>query len=146
MSSIPPTFLAPPGFKYDLSEWPICVTIRSHVPNDGDYEQHLRTLDAMLAQGDKQVHILDREGQNPARSTQLKLQAAWNDRNNEALARSCLGIGMVIRGPLQRLGMGTMLALMKRPVPYQIFSTREGALAWARKLVHRQAAKDKAAL
>lgn len=137
MSSIPPTFLPPAGFRYDVSEWPICVTIRALVPTDEAYAEHLRILDSMLARGEKQVHLLDTEGQNPARPSQIKMQAAWNDRSRDALTRCCLGVGMVIRSPLQRVGMGTMLAMMKQPVPYQVFGSREAAMVWARKILHK---------
>ena len=144
MPSLPPDYTPPPGFRYELSEWPICLTVRTQTPTDEAYAQHLRNLDSMLARPERQVHIMTTEGESPARPAHIKMQAAWNERSHAALARNCLGVGMVIQSTLQRLGMGAMLATMKKPVPYQVFGNTEAALAWARRVIAKHAGTGEA--
>lgn len=140
-ASMTPLVRAPEGFEYDLSGWPIFVTLRHTTPSDLAYAEHIRVLDTLLARAEPQVHIIEVLATGAASRAQMKVQADWNDRNREALTRHCLGVGMVLHNAFQRFGIAAMLSLTRQPVPYQVFASRPEALGWARSLLNGKRTK-----
>ncbi len=133
-----PAVTAPGGFEYDLSAWPVFVTVRHATPSDDAYIEHLAVMDRLLARPEAQVHIIEIKAS--ASRAQMKLQADWNDRNRERLAAQCHGVGMVLHNAMQRFGIAAMLSLTRQPVPYRVFADRAEAVAWGDGLLRKQRA------
>lgn len=129
-----PQLIAPPNFKYDLTEWPIFLTLREAIPTDEAYARHLENMSSLLRRGEVHVHVVDSSGATSSRREHAKMLAAWSDKNRRELGLYCLGIGMVVQNAVARFGIATMLTLMRKPVPYAAFGTREEAMAWARNI------------
>lgn len=89
-------------------------------------------MDDMLARKEPFVCLLimDSSASSPAHRKRV---AQWNTDNKEELREHCRGFAMVMAdSPVLRFIIGSMLVIMRQPVPYRVFATEDEALAWAR--------------
>ncbi len=104
----------------------------THVPNDQEFENYLRTLDGLLDRRRRYAVILDVQTKELMPRSQRRAQAEWMKRRRTDLEKFCAGTAFVFQSAVYRFVLSSIFLLQPIPTPYEICANVDEALAWAR--------------
>jgi hypothetical protein len=117
----------------DLRKWPIAYLYTDGELTDALFEERIGAMDGLLARAEPFVCVMILDPSAARNPSHRKRIAEWNNQRSVELRRHCRGMAFVFPDhPIVRFIMGSMLAVMRRPVPYKVFGTEEQATVWAR--------------
>mgnify|MGYP006428088619 CR=1 FL=1 len=122
-----------PYATVDRSQFPLVyVRFTGNEPGHENFTAYLAELSALYEDHVKLAIVFDaREAILPGLKYQ-KLQANWLKGHWDTMRSYCLGTAYVIENTAVRGILRMIFAIQKQPVPYEVSSTLEEGMAWAR--------------
>lgn len=124
----------------DEAKWPLVVVDVHRQLQTGEIDTLLEVMGKWIERGEHVIVVHSHTPNSLGRDGILRMRQ-WQDAHKAAFESTCRGMGMVAdhMGPVRRLAMSTMMALLgNMSVPVTFHGSRGAATVWARRQVARE--------
>ena len=118
---------------FDQSNFPlVTITFGAVKANEENFQAYLDEMSRLYERKEPLIIIFDATNATFPGIKYQQRQAKWLADHRKTMETYCMGTAYVIPNDIIRTVLKAIFSLQQQPVPYEIFATPEGGLAWAR--------------
>lgn len=122
-----------PFAHIDQTEFPlVIITFSGERPSEENFQAYLDHITKIYHREEPFIVVVDAsQAVLPALKYQRQ-QAQWMADHLELIESYCRGTAYIIPNDIMRTLLKAIFAIQQQSVPYEIFATLEGGMAWAK--------------